>query len=136
MRFFVSASASFLFLLASVIWTPATSSATPSVGTSPSFANPTFESPIFYASPSPPASAHNLPGPTASLDVVLVTNSFPKETSLGYRNVCNGQETTILDIHNDLAAKTQYNLPPVVLSVGIYEFFIMDAKGDGKRTAI
>jgi hypothetical protein len=73
-----------------------------------------------------------LPGSTAFVIVTLFTDSFPEETSLGYQNLCNNIETTILE-YNDTSAenRTQHSFP-LVLSDGEYAFSIADSFGNGK----
>jgi hypothetical protein len=71
-----------------------------------------------------------LPGPNATVHILLSTDGYPKETSLGYQNLCNGVKT---QINSSLATEsyTPYNFP-VELSTGEYEFYIRDSFGDGK----
>jgi hypothetical protein len=71
-----------------------------------------------------------LPGPNATVDVLLFTDGYPEQTSLGYQNLCNGVKT---QINSSLATEiiTQYNFP-VELSTGEYEFYVGDSVGNGK----
>jgi hypothetical protein len=71
-----------------------------------------------------------LPGPNSTVHILLFTDYFPEQTSLGYQNLCNGVKSPI---DSSLATEklTQYNFP-VELSTGEYEFYICDRVGDGK----
>jgi hypothetical protein len=71
-----------------------------------------------------------LPGPKSIVHVLLSTDKYPEQTSLGYQNLCNRVET---QINSSLATEkyTQYSFP-VELSTGEYEFYIRDSFGDGK----
>jgi hypothetical protein len=92
----------------------------------------------------PPLSPIFLSGTTASINVFWQPDAYPFETSIGYRNVCTGNYTVILEAYSDddsiddrydgdLPSKSNDGdfFPPILLSAGIYQFFIFDLAGDG-----
>ena len=85
-------------------------------------------SPTVTPTPPPP---QYLPGPTANIVVELLTDSYPQESILGYQNVCSGKTNLLSYNGRDLLPNEEFNFP-VVLSPGIYKFFLADAYGNGK----
>jgi hypothetical protein len=106
-------------------------SSSPSISVNPSVA-PTTAAPTVAPTPPPP---QYLPGPTANVVVSLKTDGSPRESSLGYRNVCNGNHTILLDFKNNLALYEMKNFS-VELMTGIYEFVLFDKYGDGKQVLL
>ena len=100
----------------------------PSVSISPTVSvSPTLPPTV---APTPPTPQY-IPGPTVNIVVSLQTDEHPKQSSLWYRNVCNGNLTILLDIINNLAPNEMKNFS-VALTTGINEFVLFDFKRDGK----
>jgi hypothetical protein len=100
----------------------------PSVSISPTVSvSPTLPPTVV---PTPPTPQY-IPGPTVNIVVSLQTDEHPKQSSLWYRNVCNGNLTILLDIINNLAPNEIKNFS-VALTTGINEFVLFDFVRDGK----
>ena len=70
-----------------------------------------------------------LPGPTAKVTVIVVTDLFPFNT-LSYINTCTKVETgMLLDDFNTLPF-TEYTFS-ILLQPGLYTFVMKDIYGDG-----
>jgi secreted trypsin-like serine protease len=94
--------------------------------------NPTVSvSPTVSISPTvAPPSPQNLPGPTADIVTALQTDDYPDDSSLWYRNVCNGNLTILLDANSGVAPNAMKNFS-VALSTGTYEFILLDSVRNG-----
>ena len=81
--------------------------------------------------PLPPPPAQYLSGPSANVVVSLQTDSSPWQANLWYRNVCNGNETSLLPPFSSDISQNETKNFSVALTTGIYEFILYGFDDEG-----